>query len=214
MPALYQGIRIAAGGRADSRICNTPEAHRRREQQRAKLDFLDQINREHAAAHPRTNANSKRASPATNSLSACRPKRPEAVELAKETDATKELYGIGREGDGDVRRHVPARAAARRARRALRAALSRRGQQVGRARRRSRRTTANFAARSTNRSPGLLKDLKARGLLDDDARRLGRRIRPHADERERRRPRSQSDRLHDVDGRRRRERRPDDRRDG
>ena len=51
---------------------------------------------------------------------------------------------------------------------------------------------------------GLLQDLKRRGLLGQHAGDLGRRIRPHADERKRQRPRPQPLRLHDVVGRRRR----------
>ena len=56
----------------------------------------------------------------------------------------------------------------------------------------------------------LIKDLKQRGLLRRDADRLGRRVRPHADERGTQRlevagPRPQPARLHDLDGRRRRQ---------
>jgi dCTP deaminase len=50
--------------------------------------------------------------------------------------------------------------------------------------------------------------------LGGDARDLGRRVRPHADERAEWRARSQSDRIHDVDGGRGRGRRPVDWRDG
>ena len=56
---------------------------------------------------------------------------------------------------------------------------------------------------------GLLQGPEAARPARRDARRLGRRVRPHADDREGRRPRPQPLRLHDVDGRRRRERRPD-----
>ena len=69
--------------------------------------------------------------------------------------------------------------------------------------------------------PGLrraIKDLKQRGLLDDTLVDLGRRVRPHADERgaqrlEVPRPRPPSARLHDLAGRRRRQARPHLRRD-
>ena len=55
----------------------------------------------------------------------------------------------------------------------------------------------------------LIKDLKSRGLLEIDADRLGRRVRPHPvprrphRQRQRPRPRPLSRLLHDVDGRRR-----------
>ena len=63
---------------------------------------------------------------------------------------------------------------------------------------------------------GLLTDLKQRGLLEGHARRLGRRVRAHADERgpqrlEVPRPRSPSTRLHHVARRRRHQARPDHR---
>ena len=64
----------------------------------------------------------------------------------------------------------------------------------------------NYHAGNTDKPiAGLLKDLKQRGLLDENADRLGRRIRPPADRRIRQgdRPRPQRLRLHDVDGRRR-----------
>ena len=63
--------------------------------------------------------------------------------------------------------------------------------------------------RETDHAVGrAVKDLKQRGLLDDDARRLGRRVRPHADERSAQRlevprPRPPSARVHDLAGRRR-----------
>ena len=52
---------------------------------------------------------------------------------------------------------------------------------------------------------GLLTDLRQRGPLGRYPRGLGWRVRPHPDLRGDRRPRSQSPRLHDVAGRRRRE---------
>ena len=60
---------------------------------------------------------------------------------------------------------------------------------------------------------GLLTDLKRRGLLDDTLVDLGRRVRPHADDRGDQRPRPQPARLHDVAGRRRGEGRAGHRRD-
>ena len=55
---------------------------------------------------------------------------------------------------------------------------------------------------------GLLADLKARGMLERYAGRLGRRIRPNALQRTDHRPRPQPVGLHDVDGGRRRQGRP------
>ena len=65
------------------------------------------------------------------------------------------------------------------------------------------------AAQTDKAVAGLLTDLKARGLLDDDAGDLGRRVRPQSDLGWRAgrlgRARPQSVRLHDLDGRRRRQ---------
>ena len=57
--------------------------------------------------------------------------------------------------------------------------------------------------RATSRSPALITDLKRAGAARRHARHLGRRVRPHADDREGRRPRPQPLRLHHVPGRRR-----------
>ncbi len=66
-----------------------------------------------------------------------------------------------------------------------------------------------LCARSDKPVAGLITDLKRRGLLDQHARRLGRRVRPDADDRGDRRPRPQSLRIQHVPGRRRREGRDD-----
>ena len=57
----------------------------------------------------------------------------------------------------------------------------------------------------TSRSPACSRDLKRRGLLERHARHLGRRVRPHADERARQRPRPQPLGLHRLARRRRRQ---------
>ena len=95
---------------------------------------------------------------------------PEALDLSRETEAVRKLYGLDDTDDRDLRPAMPDRPAADRARRALRAGLERR--------RRARPTTGTTTPTSrTNcrRSPAstdrpiaaLLADLKQRGLLDD-----------------------------------------------
>ena len=91
---------------------------------------------------------------------------PEAVDLASETEATKQLYGIDHKETASFGRHLPAGPAAGRARRPLRAALSRRRQQVGRAHQDREATTRDMCRASDKPVAGLLKDLKQRGLLD------------------------------------------------
>ena len=108
------------------------------------------------------------------------------------------------ERDRPQRPQLPAGPPAGRARRALRAALHGLGQQVGRPHATWKATTRCTAARATGRSPGCSKDLEAPRPARQHAGDLGRRVRPHADERKRQRPRPQSLRLHHLDGRRRR----------
>ncbi len=209
MPAVYQGTRITAASEPIPNL-NTP-AGITDAQQRGKLDFLNTLNREHAAERADCRPNSTPASPATSSPSACRPRPRKPSTSPRRRAATKQLYGMDDKETADVRPHVPARPPARRARRPLRAALPRRRQQVGRPLQASRQNHTKLCHAMDKPVAGLLNDLKRRGLLDDTLVDLGRRVRPHADERKRRRPRPQPHRLHDVDGRRRREGRPDDR---
>ena len=68
------------------------------------------------------------------------------------------------------------------------------------------------AAETDRPMAGLLTDLKARGLLDTTLVILHSRVRPHADLAARRRARPQSGRADHVDGRRRHQGRPGDRR--
>jgi uncharacterized protein (DUF1501 family) len=72
---------------------NTPEAITP-EQQRAKLGFLEQVNRRYAQEHPGESELDARI--ASYELAfRMQAEAPGAVDLAKETDATKTLYGIG-----------------------------------------------------------------------------------------------------------------------
>ena len=114
-------------------------------------------------------------------------------------------------GPEGVRQQLPAGPAAGRERRALRAAVP---LGLGQPRRvegqRSAATAWSSAARRRTRPiAALIKDLKQRGLLERHAGRLGRRVRPDADERGAQRlevagPRPPPAHVHDLDGRRRR----------
>jgi hypothetical protein len=91
MPAVYQGTRIQASSEPIPNL-NTPEGVTD-EQQRAKLDFLNQLNRQHAA--PRRAQSELDARIASYELAfRMQAEAPEAVDLSKETEATKALYGI------------------------------------------------------------------------------------------------------------------------
>jgi hypothetical protein len=90
MPSTYQGTRFRAG--------NTPILHLRPSQgspvaQRRKLDFIQELNRRHL--EERREDNDLEARIAAYELAyRMQASAPEAVDLAKETNETKRLYGI------------------------------------------------------------------------------------------------------------------------
>ncbi len=114
-----------------------------------------------------------------------------------------------RAGPGLLRQQLPARATADRARRAIRAAVSPRlGHPRRLGRHRHRRARAAPLPRSRSGDWRAADGPEAARAARHDARRLGRRVRPDADQRgaqriEAARPRPPSARVHDVDGRRR-----------
>jgi uncharacterized protein DUF1501 len=91
MPALYQGIRIQGGAEPIPNL-NTPEGVAATEQ-RGKLDFLNRLNKQFAAQHPEQTELEARI--ASYELAfRMQAEAPGAVDLAGETDATKQLYGM------------------------------------------------------------------------------------------------------------------------
>ena len=188
-------------------------AHARRRQRRrgsaASSTCSTQLNRQHAADAAASRPSSTPASPATSWPSACRPRRPRRSTWRSETEATQASSTAStRRRPPTFGRNLPAGPPAGRARRALRAALPRRRQQVGRAHAASRRTTAELCRAIDKPVAGLLKDLKRRGLLDDTLVIWGGEFGRTPMSEKGRRPRPQPLRLHDVDGRRRRQGRP------
>ena len=94
---------------------------------------------------------------------------PEALDLPARRPATQRLYGLGRPGKRRLRPPVPAGTPAARARCPLRAGLERRRrpeEQLGQPHRHSQRA-ARDRPHVDRPIAGLLRDLKARGLLDD-----------------------------------------------
>src|SRR5436190_6957512 len=91
MPALYQGVRL---GPATEPFPNlNPPSGISPEQQRGKLAFLSQVNQQHAANHPQYSELEARIR--TYELAfRMQAEAPEAVDLSKESDATRELYGL------------------------------------------------------------------------------------------------------------------------
>ena len=91
MPAVYQGTRIQGGAEPIPNL-NTPEAVADA-QQRGKLDLLTRFNRDFAAKHPaQTELDARLLS--YELAFRMQAEAPEAVDLTKETEATKALYGM------------------------------------------------------------------------------------------------------------------------
>ncbi len=206
MPAIYQGTVLRGEGPPILDLSNP--SGRSDGLQRRLLDRVKMWNTRHALLR---SGNSELES------------RIESYELAYRMQADRARGGRPREGvaqdaralrdrqarDPRVRREVPACAAARRARRALRPGLRRRQpqrRQLGRPRRSQEEPRLPRGPhRSADR--GASQGSQAARAARRDARGVGRRVRSPADRRVRRghRPRPQLLRLHDVDGRRRRE---------
>ena len=92
--------------------------------QRATLDFINEQDQRHL--EPRSYDSELEARIASYELAyRMQSSAPEAVDLGKESEATKKLYGIGQARHRRLRTQVPAGAPAGRAWRALRAALLR-----------------------------------------------------------------------------------------
>jgi hypothetical protein len=91
MPAVYQGTRLQGAAEPIPNLAapaGTSDA-----QQRGKLDFLNQLNRHHALSRPEQTELEARI--ASYELAfRMQAEAPEAVDLTGETEATKELYGI------------------------------------------------------------------------------------------------------------------------
>jgi hypothetical protein len=91
MPAVYQGTRITASSEPIADL--NPPMGMGAEEQRRKLELLAALNREHASSRPlQTELDARIAS--YELAFRMQAEAPEAVDLTKETEATKNLYGI------------------------------------------------------------------------------------------------------------------------
>ncbi len=161
MPASYQGTRITAGSEPIP-FLNPPEGVSA-VAQRGKLDFLAQMNRAHAATRAQSELEARIAS--YELAFRMQSEAPEAVDLTKESDATKALYGIGEKDTGDFGRMC-----------LLSRRLVERGVRFVQLYSGAGSKWDSHAKIEENHSKlcrsmdkpvaGLLKDLKARGLLD------------------------------------------------
>ena len=201
MPAVYQGTRLDGGPEPIANL-QTPAGVGPARQQ-GKLDFLGRLNRRHLLS--RLDQSELDARIKSYELAfRMQAEAPEAVDLARETAATHALYGLD---DPATERIGRLCLLARR--------LVERGVRFvqiycGAGSKWDAHSDIESEPRQDLPRDGPAGRRPAQGpqaprSAGRDAGRLGRRVRPHADVRERQRPRPQSLRLHHVDGRRRRQ---------
>jgi hypothetical protein len=163
MPAVYQGTRITAGSEPIPNL-NTPEGISD-SRQRGKIEFLNSLNREHAATRKfQTELEARIAS--YELAFRMQAEAPEAVDLSKESDATKRLYGVDEKETADFGRMCM-----------LARRLVERGVRFVQLYHGAGSKWDSHAKLEENHSKlcrsmdkpvaGLLRDLKARGMLED-----------------------------------------------
>src|SRR5262249_50625642 len=94
MPAVYQGVRLGPAAEPFPNL--NPPRGVSADQQRGKLDLLLDLNREYAAQRPQYNELEARIRSYELAFH-MQAEAPEAVDLTKESGATKELYGLDQE---------------------------------------------------------------------------------------------------------------------
>jgi hypothetical protein len=98
LPSIYQGTQVRA---AEPRILNLdPAEHLRGAAQKRQIEFIQELNREHLAEHPAELDLQARI--ASYELAArMQVAAREALDISKESDATKKLYGIDKDETRD-----------------------------------------------------------------------------------------------------------------
>jgi hypothetical protein len=91
MPAVYQGTALQVEGTPLPNL-STPE-HIRAKQQRMQLDFLEKLNRQHAASR-QANSDLEARIRSYELAFQMQTHAPEAVDLSQETPETQQLYGL------------------------------------------------------------------------------------------------------------------------
>ncbi len=161
LPATYQGTTMRAGG---SPILDLKGPHSSA-RQRATLDLIQQMNAQHLAQHAadsELDARIRSYELAFRMQSAA----PEAVDISRETEATKKLYGI----DDSTTREFGTRCllARRMIERGVRFVQLYSGDTNGwDAHEDVLKNHTEYCARTDKPVAGLLRDLKQRGLLED-----------------------------------------------
>ncbi len=162
MPAVYQGTRLHGEGEPIPNL--RPPAEITDGRQRAKLDLLNQMNREHAL--PRRQQTELDARIASYELAfRMQAEAPDAVDLSHETDATQQLYGLDdKETAAFGRNCLLARRLVERGVRFVQ--LYHGAGSKWDAHAKIEQNHAKLCRSSDKPIAGLLRDLKARGLLE------------------------------------------------
>ena len=163
MPAVYQGTRLGGGPEPIPNLANP--AGISEDRQRGKLDFLGRLNRRHAEARPdQTELDARIAS--YELAFRMQAEAPEAVDLADETEETRDLYGMDHKETATFGRNcLLARRLVERGVRFVqlyRGAGSKWDAHSG-----IEKNHAGLCLSMDKPVAGLLKDLKRRGLLDE-----------------------------------------------
>jgi hypothetical protein len=163
MPAVYQGTRITASAEPIPNL-NNPEGVTA-EQQRGKLDFLNQLNRRHAELRPQQTELEARIA-AYELAFRMQAEAPDAVDLSRETEATRRLYGMDQKETAPFGRNcLLARRLVERGVRFVQ--LYHGAGSKWDAHSNIEKNHTEMCRSSDLPIAGLLKDLKTRGLLDE-----------------------------------------------
>jgi Protein of unknown function (DUF1501) len=162
MPAVYQGVRIQGSSEPIANL--NPPGTVADAEQRGKLDLLNEFNREHADARPLQSELDARI--ASYELAfRMQAHAPEAVDLSRETDDTRRLYGMDRkETESFGRNCLLARRLVERGVRFVQ--LYHGAGSKWDAHSKIEANHSQLCRASDKPVAGLLKDLKRRGLLD------------------------------------------------
>jgi hypothetical protein len=163
MPAVYQGVEFSANG-VPIRNLDTPKGMTA-DRQRDKLDLLAELNRRHAAS--RTDNTELEARIRSYELAyQMQAEAPDAVDLSKETAATKTLYGLDQKETAVFGRNCLL--ARRLVEHGVRFVQLYSGAGSGWDSHTALETNHTRLCRSVDQPiAGLLSDLKSRGLLDE-----------------------------------------------
>ena len=201
LPAAYQGTVVSGGETPIDHLATPPGISAT--QQRKTLDFIAESNRDHLAER---GADSELAARIAAYELAFRMQAhaPEVVDLARETKETQKLYGLDRKETAEFgTRCLLARRMVERGVRFVQLYCGDTNGWDGHSDLEANHGKLALAERQTDR--GAADRSQTPRIAEGYAGDLGRRVRPHADERGDDRPRSQPARLLHVDGRRRRQ---------